>query len=82
MGYQIGNGQQSNCCNPVTQTYYQGSYSYGYRSPRLDFRRALAPLTAVIREYDDLRLKLEREGGQMSDLTKITKKRMSVAGVL
>lgn len=45
----------------------------GYQSYRcMDAEEALAPLLAVIKRYDALRLKLEKEGGTMADVARIT----------
>ena len=50
------------------------SSGYGYRTIRPgDARKALQPILDHIRHYDALRLKLEREGGSLSDVTTITK---------
>lgn len=49
---------------------YDSGYDYGYRytPPSVDIHEALAPLITQLREYDFLRLKLEREGGSVREL--------------
>jgi hypothetical protein len=74
MTYQTGNRQKYNTSDSAAQGYYQGNYGYGYRcySKPLDIHSALMPLISQIRKYDALRLKLEREGGNVAHLNEIT----------
>jgi len=74
MTYQTWNRQEYNTSDSAAQDYYQGNYGYGYRcySKPLDIHSALMPLISQIRKYDALRLKLEREGGNVAHLNEIT----------
>ena len=49
-----------------------GTYKYAVRRFKPDTREALRPLLARLAEYDALRLKLEKEGGRIPDVQKIT----------
>ena len=53
--------------------YYDGrTYVYGHRRPVIDLSEALEPLYAHLRSYDAHRVELEREGGEIRDLRRLT----------
>ena len=53
--------------------YYDGrTYVYGHRRPVIDLSEALEPLYAHLRSYDVHRVELEREGGEIRDLRRLT----------
>ncbi len=64
--------------NPITTAYDHGpdtgaGWGYGIGSGRVvDPRETLRPLLGQIRHYDDLRQRLETEGGDINDMTQIT----------
>ena len=64
--------------------YYDGrTYVYGHRRPVIDLSEALEPLQAHLRSYDAHRVELEREGGLIRDvkrLTEILRQEISIKG--
>ena len=48
------------------------SFSYYYAPPLSEVREALQPLIERLRAYDTLRVRLEREGGDLADLQRLT----------
>jgi hypothetical protein len=64
--------------------YYHGrTYGYGRSRPAIDLAEALAPLYAHLRSYDAHRVELERAGGQIRDLqrlTEILRQKISIPG--
>lgn len=64
--------------------YYDGrTYVYGHRRPVIDLSETLEPLQAHLRSYDAHRVELEREGGLIRDvkrLTEILRQEISIKG--
>jgi hypothetical protein len=53
--------------------YYHGrAYGYGRSRPAIELAEALAPLHEHLRSYDAHRVELERAGGQIRDLQRLT----------
>ena len=53
--------------------FYDGrTYVYGHRPPAINVSEALEPLQAHLRSYDAHRVELEKEGGQVRDLKRLT----------